>query len=43
MIVPAKMVGETLGIAGEDGALLRRRQQDVFDNTFVENLRKNGL
>ena len=30
MIVPAKMVGETLDIAGEDGFLLRRRQQDVL-------------
>lgn len=43
MIVPAKMVAETLDIAREDGATIRRKATDVFDNTFVDNLDKSGF
>ena len=43
LIVPAKMVAETLEIAREDGAVIRRRPNEIFDNTFVENLEKSGF
>lgn len=43
MIVPAKMVAETLDIAREDGATIRRKSTEIFDNTFVDNLGKSGF
>jgi hypothetical protein len=43
MTVPAKMVAETLEIAREDGAVLRRKPNEIFDNTFVDNLEKSGF
>ena len=43
MTVPAKMVAETLEIARADGAVLRRKPNEIFDNTFVDNLEKSGF
>jgi ABC-type nitrate/sulfonate/bicarbonate transport system substrate-binding protein len=43
MTVPAKMVAETLEIAREDGATVRRKPNEIFDNTFVDNLEKSGF
>jgi ABC-type nitrate/sulfonate/bicarbonate transport system substrate-binding protein len=43
MIVPAKMVAETLAIAREEGTTIRRKPNEIFDNTFVENLDKSGF
>ena len=43
MIVPANMVAQTLDIAREEGANIRRKATEVFDNTFVENLDKSGF
>ena len=43
MTVPAKMVAETLEIAREDGAAIRRKPNVIFDNTFVDNLEKSGF
>jgi ABC-type nitrate/sulfonate/bicarbonate transport system substrate-binding protein len=43
MTVPAKMVAETLEIAREDGAAVRRKPNEIFDNTFVDNLEKSGF
>lgn len=43
MTVPAKMVAETLEIAREDGATIRRKPNEIFDNTFVENLESSGF
>lgn len=43
MIVPAKMVADTLDIAREDGATIRRKASEVFDNMFVEHLEKSGF
>ena len=43
MTVPAKMVAETLEIAREDGATIRRKPNEIFDNTFVDNLEKSGF
>lgn len=43
MIVPAKMVAQTLDIAREDGAAIRRKPNEIFDNSFVEDLEKSGF
>ena len=43
MIVPAKMVAETIDNAREEGTVIRRKANEVFDNTFVENLEKSGF
>jgi ABC-type nitrate/sulfonate/bicarbonate transport system substrate-binding protein len=43
MIVPAKLVAETLELARDDGATIRRKPSEIFDNTFVENLEKSGF
>jgi len=43
LIVPAKMVAETIENAREDGTVIRRKPNEVFDNTFVENLDKSGF
>ena len=43
MIVPAKMVAETIEIAREDGLTIRRKPGEVFDNDFVEQLDKSGF
>jgi ABC-type nitrate/sulfonate/bicarbonate transport system substrate-binding protein len=43
MIVPAKQVAETVEIAREEGAVIRRKPAEIFDNTFVENLDRSGF
>jgi ABC-type nitrate/sulfonate/bicarbonate transport system substrate-binding protein len=43
MIVPAKLVAETIEMAREEGTQIRRKPTEVFDNTFVENLEKTGF
>lgn len=43
MIVPAKQVAETVEIAREEGAVIRRKPAEIFDNTFVENLERSGF
>lgn len=43
MVVPAKLVAETLDIAREEGATIRKKPAEIFDNTFVENLEKTGF
>ncbi len=43
MIVPAKMVAETIEIAREEGTVIRRKPAEVFDNVFVEHLDKSGF
>jgi ABC-type nitrate/sulfonate/bicarbonate transport system substrate-binding protein len=43
MIVPAKLVAETLDHAREEGTAIRRKPNEIFDNTFVENLEKSGF
>jgi hypothetical protein len=40
MLVPAKMVSDTLDLARADGAIIRRKPNEIFDNSFVENLEK---
>jgi len=43
MVVPAKMVAETLDIARAEGTVIRRKASEIFDNAFVENLDKSGF
>ena len=43
MIVPGKLVAETLDNAREEGTTIRRKPNEIFDNTFVENLDKSGF
>jgi uncharacterized protein YxjI len=43
MIVPLKLVAETLEIAREDGMKIRRKPSEIFDNSFVEQLDKSGF
>jgi len=43
MVVPAKMVAETVEIARDEGTVIRRKPNEVFDNSFVENLDKSGF
>ena len=43
MIVPAKLVAETIETAREEGTNIRRKAAEIFDNTFVENLEKSGF
>ena len=43
MIVPAKLVAETLDNARDEGTTIRRKPNEIFDNTFVENLEKSGF
>jgi ABC-type nitrate/sulfonate/bicarbonate transport system substrate-binding protein len=43
MIVPAKLVTETLDNARDEGTTIRRKPNEIFDNTFVEHLEKSGF
>ncbi len=43
MIVPAKMVAETLELAREEGTTIRRKPNEIFDNRFVDDLDSSGF
>jgi ABC-type nitrate/sulfonate/bicarbonate transport system substrate-binding protein len=43
MIVPAKLVAETLELARQDGMVIRKKAGEIYDNIFVENLEKSGF
>ena len=43
MLVPAKMVSDTLELARADGVIIRRRSSEIFDNNFAEHLEKSGF
>src|SRR4029453_7114185 len=43
MIIPAKLVAETIETARGEGTNIRRKPAEVFDNTFVDNLEKSGF
>jgi hypothetical protein len=43
MLVPAKLVAETLDNARAEGTTIRRKASEIFDNGFVENLEKSGF
>jgi NitT/TauT family transport system substrate-binding protein len=43
MIVPPKLVADTIKMAREEGTAIRKKPAEIFDNTFVENLEKSGF
>jgi ABC-type nitrate/sulfonate/bicarbonate transport system substrate-binding protein len=43
MIVPAQMVAENLDLAREEGAVIRKKANEIYDNTFVNQLDKSGF
>ena len=43
MVVPGKAVAETVELAREEGAPIRKKPEELYDNTFVNNLEKSGF
>lgn len=43
MVVPPHRVAESLEIARQDGAAIRRKPNEIFANSFVEHLDKSGF
>jgi NitT/TauT family transport system substrate-binding protein len=43
MVVPGKSVSEAVDIARETGTLVRRKPEELYDNSFVNNLEKTGF
>jgi NitT/TauT family transport system substrate-binding protein len=43
MVVPAKAVAETVELARESGSPVRRKPEEIYDNSFVNNLEKSGF
>jgi NitT/TauT family transport system substrate-binding protein len=43
MIVPGKSVSEAVEIARETGTVVRRKPEELYDNSFVNNLEKSGF
>ena len=43
MVVPGKAVAETVELARQDGAPIRRKAEEIYDNSFVNNLEKSGF
>ena len=43
MVVPGKSVREAVEIARETGTVVRRKPEELYDNSFVNNLEKSGF
>ena len=43
MVVPGKSVVEAIDLARESGTVVRRKPEEIYDNTFVQNLEKSGF
>ena len=43
MTVPGKSVSEAVEIARETGTVVRRKPEELYDNSFVNNLEKSGF
>jgi ABC-type nitrate/sulfonate/bicarbonate transport system substrate-binding protein len=43
MVVPGSAVSEALELAREEGTQIRKKPQDIFDNSFAEHLEKSGF
>ncbi|MGZ8445800.1 MAG: ABC transporter substrate-binding protein [Candidatus Binatia bacterium] len=43
MVVPGNTVREAVDIARESGTVVRRKPEDLYDNSFVNNLEKSGF
>jgi NitT/TauT family transport system substrate-binding protein len=43
MVVPGKAVADTIELARESGSPVRKKPEEIYDNTFVFNLEKSGF
>jgi NitT/TauT family transport system substrate-binding protein len=43
MVVPGKAVAEAIDLARESGTTIRRKPEEIYDNSFVNNLEKSGF
>jgi hypothetical protein len=43
MVVPVKSVVEALELARESGTQVRRKADEIYDNSFVNNLESSGF
>jgi ABC-type nitrate/sulfonate/bicarbonate transport system substrate-binding protein len=43
MVVPGKAVAETVDLARESGSPVRKKPEEIYDNSFVNNLEKSGF
>jgi NitT/TauT family transport system substrate-binding protein len=43
MVVPGKSVSEAVEIARDTGTVVRRKPEELYDNSFVNNLEKSGF
>ena len=43
MVVPGKAVAEAVELARESGTPVRKKPEDIYDNSFVSNLEKSGF
>jgi ABC-type nitrate/sulfonate/bicarbonate transport system substrate-binding protein len=43
MVVPGKSVTEAVDLARESGTQVRKKPEELYDNTFVLNLEKTGF
>jgi hypothetical protein len=43
IVVPGKAVAEAVDLARESGTPIRRKPEEIYDNSFVFNLEKSGF
>ena len=43
MVVPGKAVAETVELGRESGSPVRKKPEEIYDNSFVNNLEKSGF
>ena len=43
MVVPGKAVADAVELARESGTSVRRKPEEIYDNSFVNNLEKSGF
>ena len=43
MVVPGKSVAEAVEIARENGTVVRKKPEELYDDSFVINLEKSGF
>jgi NitT/TauT family transport system substrate-binding protein len=43
MVVPGKSVADAIDLARDGGTVIRRKPEDIYDNSFVNNLERSGF
>jgi hypothetical protein len=43
MIVPAAAIADSVELVRASGTHIRKRPEEIYDNTFVNNLEKSGF